>query len=106
MLTPKKGVGLSLEPALETSPIQTGTRGEGTSMELIQVDVESPSEAGKEHGSGAGQENPETSFLGGTKMRPLTWLATKQSPDTKTLASTKRVTKALSIGSSSKRPKI
>ena len=88
---------------LETSPVQTG--GEGTSLELIQVDLRSPQEARAEPGSGADQEHPIFSFLVKAKTKPMTRFASKQGPFLHTPTSTKRATKAPGMESSSKRPK-
>ena len=101
--TPKKDVGFSLEPTLETSPTQT--REEGTSVEPIQVDLGSSTKAREGPRNGASQENPITPFLVGTKTRPTTRFASKQGPSTQTLASTKRPTKTPTKGSSSELPK-
>ena len=101
--TPKKGVGFSLEPPLETSHAQT--YGERTSLEPIQVDLGSPTEAGEGLGSRAGQENPITPFLVGTKIKPTIPSTSKQRPSTQIPTSTKRLTKTTAKGPSSKRPK-
>ena len=81
------------------------TRGEETSLELLQVDSRSPIEAGMGSVSGANQADPATSFPVGAKIRPIIRSPSKEGPSTQTPTSTKRPTKTPSKGSSSKRPK-
>ena len=63
---PKKEIGFSLKIALETSPVQT--RGEGTSLEPIQADLESLAEARKGPVSGIGEADPATPFPLGPRL--------------------------------------
>ena len=82
---PKKRVGFSLEAALETAPMQIG----GVEQARNQSKwIGSPQEAREEWEGRAGHENPVTSFLVGSKTRPMTRSTRKQGPSIQTLAST------------------
>ena len=99
---PKKGVGLTFMLSPEPSLRQvTSGKEEGAA----RTDLGLPSSGGGKPESEAGQGEPKTSFLVEPKTRPLTQSATKQAPTSKTLASTKRLTKIPIRGSNSKRPK-
>ena len=100
-LTPRKEVVFSLGLSQQTSLVQIGI--EGTSSEPIQVE-DQPEVVGADPESEAGQEDLVTPFPVGAKTRPITRSASKQGPFMETPASSKRPTKTLGKGSSSKRP--
>ena len=101
--TSKKGMGLSLNPILRLLLQQPTGAEYGRDVQLMQVDLESPSGIVENPEVRAGQKDPEITFPVGRKTKLLTWFATKHGP-TKIPASTKRPTKIPGKGSNSKDP--
>ena len=65
---------------METSHVHI--EGEGISLEPIQVDLGSSTEAREESRSEASQKNLVILFLIVAKIKPMTWSTSKQGPST------------------------